>query len=96
MQESLTNAVRHGKATQVTVYFFDDGNFLQMTVKDNGIGSKHIVQGIGLAGMEERLHAVGGLLETGSSAEGGFELVIKIPLVQVLMEEYGKTETVAG
>ena len=96
MQEGLTNSVKHGHATLVCVYFRDEGNCLYMTVKDNGIGSKQIVKGIGFAGMEERLKAVGGEIEAGISAEGGFKLDIKIPLVQILMEEHEKTASSAG
>lgn len=88
MQEGLTNSVKHGHATFVCVYFRDDADFLYMTVKDNGVGSKQIVKGIGIAGMEERLKTVGGVLEAGTSAEGGFKLDIKIPLVPLLMEEH--------
>ena len=86
MQEGLTNAVKHGHASLVCVYFRDDGNFLYMTVKDNGIGSRQIVKGIGFSGMEERLKPVGGELKAGVSAEGGFQLEVKIPLVPILME----------
>lgn len=96
MQEGLTNSVKHGHASLVCVYFRDEGDFLYMTVKDNGIGSKQIVKGIGFAGMEERLKPVGGILEAGISAEGGFQLDIKIPLVQILMEEHEKNESSAG
>lgn len=96
MQEALTNAVRHGLATYVSVYFREDGDCLYMTVKDNGIGSKKVVKGIGLAGMEERLSAVGGKLSAGDSAEGGFKLEIMIPAMSLLMEEYGKQKTEAS
>lgn len=88
MQEGLTNSVKHGHASLVCVYFRDEGDYLYMTVKDNGVGSKQIVKGIGFAGMEERLKPVGGELDAGISAEGGFQLDIKIPLVQILMEEH--------
>ena len=88
MQEGLTNSVKHGHASLVCVYLRDEGDFLYMTIKDNGIGSKLIVKGIGFAGMEERLKPVGGTIMSGVSAEGGFQLDIKIPLVQLLMEEH--------
>ncbi len=67
-----------------------------MTERDNGIGSKQVVKGIGLAGMEERLQEVGGTLTTGLNVEGGFKLEIKIPIMKEVMGEYGKTETIAG
>ena len=96
MQEGLTNAVRHGFATYVAVYFWEENDYVLMTVKDNGIGSKQVVKGIGLAGMEERLQEVGGTLTTGLNVEGGFKLEIKIPIMKEVMGEYGKTETIAG
>jgi signal transduction histidine kinase len=97
MQEALTNAVRHGRATYIGIYFWDDESLLTMTVKDNGVGSKQVVKGIGLAGMEERLARVGGTLETETQVEGGFRLTISIPLIGCMdrEEEYGKTENTA-
>ena len=86
MQEALTNSVRHGLATSVTVYFREDKDKLYMTVKDNGIGSKQVVKGIGLSGMEERLKTAGGTLRAGSSAEGGFKIELEIPILDIFEE----------
>lgn len=82
LQEAFTNSVRHGRATYIEIQFWEFPDYLSMTITDNGIGSKKIVKGIGLAGMEERLMKVGGSLETLSPVEGGFRLVITIPLSQ--------------
>lgn len=92
MQEGLTNSVRHGRATEVSVDFRDDGNNLFMTVIDNGIGSKQVIKGIGLAGMEERLNVLGGELKTSPGIEGGFKLEIKIPVIPSMMENYEKSK----
>ena len=96
MQEGLTNSVRHGMATQVIVNFRDDVSYLYMTIKDNGIGSRQVVKGIGLAGMEERLRKLGGELTAESGIEGGFKLEIKIPVIESMMEEYEKSKAFAG
>jgi len=80
MQEALTNAIRHGRAEHIFVTFWEENNMLTMRVKDDGIGSKKIVKGIGLAGMEERLAKAGGILEIESPKEGGFRLSAHIPL----------------
>jgi signal transduction histidine kinase len=80
MQEALTNAIRHGRAEHIFVAFWEEDNHLTMSVKDDGIGSKQIIKGIGLAGMEERLAKAGGILEVESPKEGGFKLSINIPL----------------
>jgi signal transduction histidine kinase len=58
-----------------------------MVIKDDGIGSKEIVKGIGLAGMEERLNKVMGKFEVSTPKEGGFRLEIQIPLVNIGADE---------
>lgn len=80
VQEALTNAMRHGRATAVSIYFWIHDEMLEIVVQDNGIGAQQVVKGIGLSGMEERLASFGGMLETGSVAEGGFRLKAQIPL----------------
>jgi signal transduction histidine kinase len=80
VQEALTNAVRHGKASQVRVIFWVEGKELRLTITDNGKGAFEIVKGIGLAGMEERLGALGGSVRVGQAPEGGFSLAVQVPL----------------
>ena len=80
VQESLTNAIRHGKATLVNLQFRIRKNTLAVTIHDNGVGSKEINKGIGLTGIEERVTRHGGSLEAGNSPQGGFRLHIEIPL----------------
>ena len=81
VQEALTNSIRHGNASRIQIQFWEFPLSLTMTVADNGIGSRNIIKGIGLAGMEERLAAVGGTMEVYSPEDGGFRLKIEIPLV---------------
>jgi signal transduction histidine kinase len=80
VQEGLTNAVRHGRATKVRVSFWAKDDELLLTITDNGRGAGEIVKGIGLSGMEERLGALGGEVSASSAAEGGFALSVKVPL----------------
>jgi signal transduction histidine kinase len=81
IQEAFTNAVRHGQATKILIQFWELPRSLVMTVRDNGIGAKNIVKGIGLAGMEERLAALGGTMEVSSPEDGGFQIQVEIPLI---------------
>ncbi|MDR2160061.1 MAG: histidine kinase [Treponema sp.] len=92
VQEAFTNSVRHGKASLIQIHFWEfpsgdqafpgsrTAGILTMTVSDNGIGTRQVVKGIGLAGMEERLVGVGGTMDILSSGDGGFRLRVKIPL----------------
>jgi signal transduction histidine kinase len=60
VQEGLTNAFRHGKATEVVLGFWHRTDGIQVTIQDNGIGSKDIKEGIGIQGMKERIEPRGG------------------------------------
>ncbi len=80
VQEALTNAVRHGKASRVRVIFWVEGEELRLTITDNGKGAFEIVKGIGLTGMEERLGALGGSVSVGRAPEGGFSLTVRVPV----------------
>jgi signal transduction histidine kinase len=80
VQEALTNAVRHGKASHVRVNFWVEGEELGLTITDNGRGAFEVVKGIGLTGMEERIGAFGGTVSVGRAPEGGFSLFVQVPI----------------
>jgi len=86
VQEALTNAVRHGKATKVRAGFWVDKGLLSLSIVDNGKGAFDIVKGIGIRGMEERIGGLGGRVRIGQAAEGGFSLWIDIPLAPKIPE----------
>jgi signal transduction histidine kinase len=80
VQESLTNVVRHAKATRATVNVAAiDGNY-RVQVSDNGSGAGNHGFGRGLTGMRERAELLGGTLGTGTSPEGGFQVTATIPI----------------
>ncbi|GAB6089945.1 sensor histidine kinase [Spirochaeta dissipatitropha] len=92
VQESLTNAIRHGKASLVQLHFWIHKDNLIINIHDNGIGSTEITKGIGLAGMEERVSRLQGSIEAGNAEEGGFRLHIRIPYgTQIESEQTGST-----
>jgi signal transduction histidine kinase len=82
VQESLTNVLRHaGPATAAVRLAVADG-LIDIRVTDTGRGaarSDH-VGGHGLIGMRERVTALGGTLDTGPGADGGFAVTASIPL----------------
>ena len=72
VQEGLTNAVRHGAGTiDVTVGLVDGHGPVDIAiVNDRPVRAPATVPGSGLAGMRERVGAVGGTLEAGPT-DGG-------------------------
>lgn len=78
-QEGLTNALRHSGARRVRIGLRDDGGWLELRVEDDGRGPGEAAPGHGLAGMRERLAALGGQLEFGPAASGGAVLRVRVP-----------------
>lgn len=79
LQEGMTNALRHGKASSITISLWIHEGALIIDMMDNGRGSTEFNEGIGLAGMRETITALGGQFSAGPIS-GGFKLTAQIPL----------------
>jgi signal transduction histidine kinase len=91
IQQGLTNSFFHGRASLVEVLITEQQGNLQMSIIDNGHGGQAgqaaeqagtggaLREGIGLAGMAERLVPFGGSLGH-AYLESGFQLNVTVPL----------------
>lgn len=79
VQESVTNSVRHGKATKVGIEVQQSERELVVRVKDNGQSSKPIEFGNGLNGMRERLKSFNGTVTAERQARGVL-VCLRIPV----------------
>ena len=77
VQEATTNAIRHGKATKITLLMMYSANELIVTIMDNGVGSSAISLEGGLKALEERLHEQQAQLEI-KNTEQGFTVQMKL------------------
>jgi len=82
VQEGLTNAFRHGHASEVSVLFWDDGDGVSVLVRDNGLGSAAFKEDIGIRGMRERFEPLGGIVQATSIPGGGFEVRGWVPVAR--------------
>jgi signal transduction histidine kinase len=84
VQEALTNVLRHASAHRAVVALdFAGTGELVVTVIDDGRGhatGSGRPGGHGLAGMRERVAVLGGRLDAGPRAEGGFAVRAHLPL----------------
>lgn len=78
IQESTTNAIRHGHAHTVAVHLFLQHDTLCLDIQDDGIGCEKITYGFGLKQMKERVSILSGTVEFDGS--NGFLTKIRIPL----------------
>ena len=80
-QESLTNVLRHAKATAVTLIAREEERDYLLEVTDNGTGTPphQDTGGRGLIGMHERAELLGGSLTAAPLAGGGFRVSARIP-----------------
>jgi signal transduction histidine kinase len=83
VQESLTNIVKHARATSVSVVLTRKDDSVSVVVEDDGVGFEpHRARddGIGLVGMRERVALLGGRLAIESRPGAGTTFVAEVPL----------------
>lgn len=87
IQEAITNATRHARATQIEVKLWEDGSTIHGTARDDGAGfdveavlARRGERGLGLIGIRERVEALGGRVAIASVPGKGTEVSVSIPL----------------
>lgn len=87
LQEALSNVARHARAKVVRVEVVVDGRRVRLIVADDGrgfsagvdVGALESAGHLGLAGMHERLAALGGRLTVGTGVNGGAVIHADVP-----------------
>jgi signal transduction histidine kinase len=86
VQEALTNAAKHSKASRVWIRLGRKNRIFCCSIEDDGVGfDVRAVQtdgkrrGLGLIGMQERLNAIGGTLSIDSEPGRGTKILIQLP-----------------
>ena len=81
IQEGLTNALKHARASRAEVRLRYGDDELEIEVHDDGRGASGANgQGHGLVGMRERVKIYGGEMSATSGRDGGFTLHTRLPL----------------
>jgi signal transduction histidine kinase len=86
VQEALTNAAKHSKASRVWIRIGRKNHLFSCSIEDDGVGfDVRAVQadgkrrGLGLIAMQERLSGIGGTLSIDSKRGQGTKLLIQLP-----------------
>ncbi len=81
-QEALTNVVRHAGSVSVELSIHHGDDAAQCRI-ENDAGTPHdgaaASTGVGIIGMAERANSVGGTVQTGPTASGGFAVLAELP-----------------
>ena len=81
IQEGLTNALKHARASNADVTIRYRPEELELEVRDDGLGSASSDGfGHGLVGIRERVKIYGGEMSAGTANGGGFVLSTRLPV----------------
>ena len=82
-QEGVSNAIKHGRASEVTILLEEAENELRLVISDNGQGMAPASKdkGMGLRIMADRAKMVGGSFQVGPAPSQGIELICLVPQV---------------
>ena len=90
VQESLNNIAKHSKASNVSIKAFEDGENLNITITDDGVGfiSEEVSKKLsfGLLGMNERANMLNGSAQIVSNVGIGTSVEICLPLAHLTEE----------
>lgn len=79
IQESLTNCIKHAKASKFDIAIKKKNKSVLLSTCDNGIGAYKPVWGNGLSGLRERVEMLGGNIEIITDANIGFITKVVLP-----------------
>jgi two-component system sensor histidine kinase UhpB len=80
VQESLSNAVRHGAPRHISIEIRHADGAAEVTIGNDGAGGAAHNPGYGLTGMSERVAAAGGSMSAGPAPGGGWRVAARLPL----------------
>lgn len=78
IQESITNAVRHGKAKKIWITISRENAFIYLMIKDNGCGCTDMKSGFGTRHIRERVEMLNGTVDF--EGQNGFTVKACIPI----------------
>src|SRR5579875_767005 len=101
VQESLTNIAKHAQAHTATITLREDADAVYATISDDGKGfdldelqrGQDRDRGLGLVGMHERAHLLGGTLAIESAPGQGTTIQFRIPLYMQDISPHTQADT---
>ncbi|MFC6176468.1 sensor histidine kinase [Companilactobacillus huachuanensis] len=79
-QEFITNSIKHGHSSLITIKLRKIDDTLTLTLKNNGLDAQSIVASNGINGIKERVKKLNGQVKFGTNKPSGFTTDITIPI----------------
>jgi len=84
VQESLHNVAKHAQAQNVNIQMERKGGILKLVIEDDGMGIRAVANSLrpsfGMAGMHERISALGGQMKVVSHKGEGTKISVTVPV----------------
>jgi signal transduction histidine kinase len=87
--EALANAMKHAQASRIEISLTARQGSLLLSVRDDGVGGANPARGSGLAGLADRVEALGGSIHVHSAAAAGTHITVDLPLEYELAQGAG-------
>ena len=78
--EALANAMKHAQASGVEISLATHDGSLLLSIRDDGVGGADPARGSGLAGLTDRVEALGGSIHVHSATGAGTHITVDLPL----------------
>jgi signal transduction histidine kinase len=85
--EALANAMKHARASRVEISLATRDGSVLLSLGDDGVGGANAARGSGLAGLTDRVEALGGSITLHSAAGAGTHITVDLPLESVLAQD---------
>ena len=82
VSEALANAIKHSRATSLSVTVVGDSRSVRATVTDDGVGGAERGAGSGLTGLSDRVDALAGHFSVVSPRGGGTTISVELPVAE--------------
>jgi signal transduction histidine kinase len=84
--EALANAMKHAQASRIEISLTASDGSLLLSIRDDGVGGADPARGSGLAGLADRVEALGGSIQLRSAAGAGTHITVDLPLEYALAQ----------
>lgn len=78
--EAVSNSMKYSKCKHIDIKIVVMNKMVRCSVSDDGVGCTSITDGMGIAGMRQRMRSIGGILDFETGANAGFTVNMLIPM----------------